>query len=144
MSTATGIGRRVGLCAAVAGATLGLAATTPGVASARVQPFQIQPAPFGNPNGSLDVPAIRCGLETGAKAGQVIVTGSRADRWGCPPFATVHWANLQTGATGSARLGAGLNGVPPAATLRTGRGQVAVVLTTSGIVTPGFATIAVR
>ena len=135
--------RRIGASLAAIGA--GLLTAAPGVAAAApVQPFQIQPAPFGNPNGSFDVPPIRCGFDTGGKTGQVTVTGSRRDRWGCPPFATVQWVNLQTGATGAARLGPGLNGVPPAATLRTGRGQVALVLTTSGIVTPGFATVVVR
>lgn len=145
MNTATGMGRRISLCTALAAAAVGMAAAVPGTAAAStVQPFQVQPAPFGNPNGSFDVPAIRCGLETGKTTGRVTVVGLAADRWGCPPMATVQWVNLQTGATGSMRLGPGLNGVPPAATLRTGRGQVALVLTTTGVVTPGLATVAVR
>ncbi|EGD56419.1 hypothetical protein SCNU_02662 [Gordonia neofelifaecis NRRL B-59395] len=134
----------MGVAAAAVGAGIGAAMAAPGVAAAStVQPFQIQAAPFGNPNGSFDAPPIRCGLETGVRSGQLTVTGIAPGRWGCPPFAQVRWANLSTGRTGVARLSAGLNGRPAEATLSTGRGQVVLALTTSGIVTPGFATIAV-
>ncbi|MGC4936108.1 hypothetical protein ACLQ3C_20780 [Gordonia sp. DT30] len=96
----------------------------PGVASAAppTVPFQINPAAFGNPNGSFDVPAVRCVAEIGR--GTATITGGRPDRWGCIPGADVHWVNLSTGATGYAKLGPGLNGVVPQAVLLTGRGQI--------------------
>jgi hypothetical protein len=51
----------------------------------------------------------------------------------------VRWLNLSTGASGSARLSDGLNGVPAEAIVQTGTGQIAVaVLSVAGsIITPG-------
>lgn len=118
-----------------------------GVASAApvTVPFQIDPAPFGNPNGSFDAPAIRCVAVVGDRPGVVLVTGGKPDRWGCPLSSQVQWLNLSTGATGSAQLSDGLNGIPAAATLNTGAGQVVVTLNPvgGGLVTPGFATFSV-
>ncbi|QRY61261.1 hypothetical protein JVX90_12545 [Gordonia sp. PDNC005] len=127
----------------VGAVALGAVALAPAPAQAApVVPFQIQPAPFGNPNGSLDVPPIRCGLVRDS-VGVVTVTGTRRDRWGCIPRASVSWINLSTGRTGSARLSAGLNGHVPQARLVTGRGQVVLTLgSAGGVMTPGFATIA--
>ncbi|GEE03796.1 hypothetical protein nbrc107696_42420 [Gordonia spumicola] len=115
--------------------------TAPYADAATVRPFQIQPAAFGNPNGSLDVPAVRCGVVRDG-AGVVTVTGTMRDRWGCIPSATVSWINLSTGRTGHARLSGGLNGHVPQVRLSTGRGQVVLTLAAGGIMTPGFATIA--
>lgn len=132
--------RRLAVCATiVAGAALAPAA----VASAAVTvPFQIDPAPFGNPNGSLDVPAIRCVAVLGEQPGTVTVTGGKYDGWGCLLSVEVRWLNLSTGASGSARLSNGLNGIPAAATLQTGTGQVAIaVMPEPGIVTPGVAVL---
>lgn len=140
MSTA----RRCAAVLAVVGGVGTGVMLAPGTASAApIHPFQVQPAAFGNPNGSLDVPPIHCGLTAG-RSGSLVVTGTQSGRWGCVPHGQVSWINLSTGATGAARLSGGLNGNPAEATLRTGRGQVAVMLTVGGIVTPGFATTAVR
>ncbi|MGO4201657.1 hypothetical protein AB4Z09_07810 [Rhodococcus sp. TAF43] len=133
--------RRLAVCAAVAAGSV-LAPVA--VASAAVTvPFQIDPAPFGNPNGSFDVPPIRCATVVGEQPGTLTITGGKDGRWGCLLSADVHWLNLSTGAFGSARLSDGLHGFPPAATLQTGTGQVAVtvVSTVGGTTTPGLATI---
>ncbi len=78
----------------------------------------------------------------GEQPGSVTITGGKADGWGCILMADVRWLNLSTGASGTARLSDGLNGIPAAATVATGPGQVVVVLTSSagGVVTPGVAT----
>ena len=127
----------VGFATAVA-----LALSSPAIASAATTvPFQIDPAPFGNPNGSFDVPAIRCAAEVGNRPGTATITGGKPGRWGCLIYAEVRWLNLSTGATGYARMSDGLNGFPPEAVLQTGVGQVVVtVLPLPGNVTPGFAT----
>ncbi|MFI6398395.1 hypothetical protein ACIBED_09820 [Rhodococcus coprophilus] len=111
------------------------------VAAASVTiPFQIDPAPFGNPNGSFDVPPIRCAAVVGEQPGAVTITGGKEGRWGCPLSSTVNWLNLSTGASGSAQLSDGLHGFPAQATLETGSGQVAVtVIPGHGLATPGVA-----
>lgn len=114
----------------------------PGTASAvTVTPFQLAPAPFGNPNGSFDVPAIRCGVEIGKARGVATVTGRDAGRWGCLPYVWVRWLNVSTGATGAAKMTSGLNGIPPQAMLRTGVGQVVVTIDAKSPVSPGLATV---
>lgn len=129
--------------AATACAAAATVLTGPGVAAAAtVRPFHIQPASFGNPNGSFDVPPIHCGTASSLRGG-VTVTGTLADGWGCLPGAHVSWLNLATGATGAARMSGGLGGRPAQARLRTGPGQVVVMVTASGVITPGFATVAV-
>ena len=67
------------------------------------------------------------------------ITGGNEGRWGCLLSSEVRWLNLSTGASGSARLSDGLNGVPAEAIVQTGTGQVAVaVLSVAGsIITPG-------
>ncbi|NKW23899.1 hypothetical protein GS961_16345 [Rhodococcus hoagii] len=113
------------------------------VASAAVTvPFQIDPAPFGNPNGSFDAPAVRCVAVVDEQPGAVTVTGGNAGGWGCLLSSEVRWLNLSTGASGSARLSDGLGGIPAAVTLQTGSGQVAVAVlsVTPGPITPGVAT----
>ncbi|WP_430335594.1 hypothetical protein [Rhodococcus sp. ACT016] len=130
--------RRSAVCAAiVAGPVLAPVA----VASAAVTvPFQIDPAPFGNPNGSFDAPAVRCAAVVGEQPGAVTITGDKEGRWGCPLSSEVRWLNLSTGASGSARLSDGLGGIPAETTLPTGAGQLAVaVLPAAGTITPGFA-----
>ncbi len=130
---------------AVGAAIAGVVALPPTVArAAPAMPFQIAPAPFGNPNGSLDVPPIRCGVVRDG-GGAVTITGTKRDGWGCIPHAQVTWVNFTNGRTGSARLSAGLNGKVPQARLVTGRGQVGIMLVSSGgVITPGFATLPVR
>ncbi len=116
----------------------------PPTASAAVVPFQIQPASYGNPNGSFDVPPIRCAVETGRQRGVVTITGADRGRWGCLAFGRVGWFNLTTGAAGRAKLSSGLNGIPPATSLRTGPGDVVIRIEAwGGVVTPGFATVRV-
>lgn len=133
--------RTLGISLAVVASGLSAA----GVASAAVTvPFQIDPAPFGNPNGSFDVPPIRCVAVVGDQPGTAVITGGKGDGWGCLLYSPVHWVNLSTGATGSARLSDGLNGIPPHVTLNTGPGQIALVLDPmGGSTTPGFATFLV-
>ncbi|MFG1783857.1 hypothetical protein ACGFIU_15590 [Rhodococcus oryzae] len=133
----------VACAAVVAGSVLASAA----VASAAVTvPFQINPAPFGNPNGSFDAPAVRCVAVVGEQPGTVTITGSeegrREGRWACQVLGDVHWLNLSSGAAGSARMSVAQSGYP-AAVLPTGTGQVvvAVVHTGSSFVTPGVATV---
>lgn len=130
--------RRLAVCtAAVAGTVLAPVA----VASAAVTvPFQIDPAPFGNPNGSFDAPAVRCTAVVGEQPGTVTITGGKEGRWGCLLSSEVRWLNLSTGASGSARLSDGLGGFPAEAILHTGAGQLAVtVLSAAGTITPGVA-----
>lgn len=133
--------RRLAVCAAVvAGSALAPAA----VAHAEVTvPFQINPAPYGNPNGSFDAPSVRCVAVVGEETGTVTITGGKEDQWGCLLSSDVHWLNLSTGASGSAVLSDGLNGIPPQAVLHTGPGQLAVTVISSagGIITPGAATL---
>ena len=135
--------RAVGVCATTIATSALLAA---GVASASTTvPFQVDPAPYGNPNGSFDAPSIRCVAVVGEEPGVVTITGGKEDGWGCLLYADVQWVNLSTGESGSARLSDGLNGIPAFATIDTGAGQVAVLLTstTPGPVTPGIATFQV-
>ena len=137
------LARVIGACA-FAVATSALA--TPGVAAAEVTvPFQINPASYGNPSGSFDVPPSRCAVRIGETEGSVTVTGSKPEGWGCLIDAQVDWLNLTTGASGTARMSDGLNGFPPEATLATGSGQVALVLhpLPGPPMTPGFATFTV-
>lgn len=132
--------RRLGFCIAAAVA-VGMASS--GAAEAAVTvPFQIDPAPFGNPNGSFDAPSVRCVAVVGDQAGVVTITGGKPGGWGCLLSSGVRWVNLSTGATGTAQLSDGLNGIPAAATVHTGAGQVAVLLdsVTPGVITPGLAT----
>ncbi|MDH6679364.1 hypothetical protein M2284_003586 [Rhodococcus sp. LBL1] len=131
--------RSIACAAIVAGSVLAPAA----VASAAVTvPFQIDPAPFGNPNGSFDVPSVRCVAVVGEQSGTVVIAGGKEGRWGCLLPGNVHWLNLSTGASGSAPMSTGPYGYP-AAVLPTGTGRVvvAVVIAGSTIITPGVATI---
>lgn len=131
--------RRLVICA-MAFAVPGLS-TAGTAAAATTIPFQINAAPLGNPNGSFDlVGSARCVAVVGEQSGIVVVTGANPGRWGCSVSAPVQWINLSTGATGTAQMSNGLHGLPPEATLRTGVGQVLVVLNPGGIHTPGFAT----
>ncbi|QBJ98616.1 hypothetical protein ERC79_08510 [Rhodococcus sp. ABRD24] len=130
--------RRLAICGSI---VIGSALAPAALASAAVTvPFQIDPAPFGNPNGSFDAPSVRCVAVVGEQPGTVTVTGGKEDRWGCLLSSEVRWLNMSTGASGSARLSDGLNGIPARAILQTGAGQLAVaVVPAAGIVTPGFA-----
>ncbi|MFC9786328.1 hypothetical protein [Rhodococcus sp. NPDC127528] len=134
--------RALGISAAGVVASSWLAA---GVAAAAVTvPFQVDPAPFGNPNGSFDAPPVRCAVVVGDRPGSATITGGKPGRWGCPLSSEVHWLNLSTGASGSGRLSDGLNGIPAEATLHTGAGQVVVALLPQpGPITPGFAAFSV-
>ncbi|MFZ2173906.1 MAG: hypothetical protein WAW17_07700 [Rhodococcus sp. (in: high G+C Gram-positive bacteria)] len=118
------------------------ALATAGIASAAVTvPFQINPAPFGNPNGSFDVPPSSCVAVLDEQPGSVTISGAKPGGWGCIIYSEVNWLNLSTGAAGTAWMSDGLNGFPPEATLNTGSGQVALTLRpTVGPTTPGFAT----
>ncbi|MFZ2527516.1 MAG: hypothetical protein WAX14_07660 [Rhodococcus sp. (in: high G+C Gram-positive bacteria)] len=134
---------RVAACAA----TVALSALVPAniASAAETIPFQIDPAPFGNPNGSFDAPSVRCVAIVGEHPGSVTITGGKDDRWGCLLMADVQWLNLSTGTSGTARLSDGLNGIPAAAVVPTGAGQVVVVVTSSagGVITPGIGTFSV-
>ncbi|MFD6857354.1 hypothetical protein ACFWCF_08440 [Rhodococcus sp. NPDC060090] len=135
--------RAVGVCATTIATSVLFAA---GVASASTTvPFQTDPAPYGNPNGSFDAPSIRCVAVIGEEPGTMTITGGKKDGWGCLLYADVQWVNLSTGESGSARLSDGLNGIPAFATIDTGAGQIAVLLTSTaaGPVTPGIATFQV-
>jgi len=132
--------RRLAVCA---GFAVGSVLTPVAIASAAVTvPFQVDPAPFGNPNGSFDAPAVRCVAVVGEQPGTVTITGGKDGGWGCLLSSEVRWLNLSTGESGSAWLSDGLNGVPAAATLQTGPGQIAVALLpgVTGPITPGVAT----
>lgn len=131
--------RRWVACAAiVAGAVLAPAA----VASAAVTvPFQINPAPFGDPNGSLDVPSIRCWAVVDEQSGAVTITGPKDGIRACLLPGDMHWLNLSNGASGTARMSAGKDGYPEA-TLPTGTGQVVIAATSNaGPYTPGLVTV---
>ena len=124
--------RSIACAAIVAGSVLAPAA----VASAAVTvPFQIDPAQFGNPNGSFDVPPVRCVAVVGEQSGTVMIAGGKEGRGGCLLPGNVHWLSLPTRMYGY-----------PAAILPTGTGRVvvAVVIAGSTIITPGVATIYVR
>lgn len=131
--------RRLSVCTSV---VITSALTSVALASAAVTiPFQINPAPYGNPNGSFDAPTVRCVAVVGELPGTVTITGGKEDRWGCLLSSEVRWLNLSTGVSGSARLSDGLNGVPAGAIVQTGTGQVAVAVTSvaGSIITPGVA-----
>ncbi|CAM3114359.1 hypothetical protein RHDE110596_17350 [Prescottella defluvii] len=139
--------RSVACAAVVAGSVLVPAAA----ASAAVTvPFQINPASFGNPNGSFDAPRVRCEALVGEPPGTVTITGSTEDGRAvtgepgaghCQILGDVHWLNLSSGAAGSARMSVAQYGYP-AAILPTGTGRVIVtVLPAPGTTTPGFATV---
>lgn len=130
--------RKIALCGAI-GAMLGLSA---GVAGADTIPFQLNPAPYGNPGGSIDSLPAHCVAITGARPGEITITGADPRGWGCYS-APLRWLNLSTGASGEARLSDGLNGIPPAATVATGSGQVAIIVLTGGVYTPGVVTTGV-
>ncbi|OJF77843.1 hypothetical protein [Nocardia seriolae] len=128
---------------AVAGtafALCGLATVGTAAADPVVIPFQINSAPYGIPGGSFDASPARCAAVVGEQSGTVVITGAQPQGWGCSTSTPVSWINLSTGATGNAVLSNGLNGIPSAATLYTGVGQVAVMLTPGGTYTPGLAT----
>ncbi|MGG7099560.1 hypothetical protein [Rhodococcus sp. 24CO] len=131
--------RRLAICSAV---VIGSALAPVATASAAVTvPFQINPAPFGNPNGSFDAPSVRCVAVVGEQSGTVTITGGKESRWGCLLSSEVRWLNLSTGVSGTALLSDGLNGFPSEVTLQTGTGQIAVaVISTTGTITPGGAT----
>lgn len=128
--------------AVVAGIVAGCGLSAIGTAAADpvVIPFQINSAPYGIPGGSFDAFPARCAAVVGEQPGTVVITGAQPQGWGCSISTPVTWINLSTGATGSAQLSNGLNGIPSAATLYTGIGQVAVMLTPSAPYTPGLAT----
>ncbi|WP_211188443.1 hypothetical protein [Gordonia asplenii] len=114
----------------------------PGTASASTRiPFQLNPAPFGNPNGSFDVPPIHCAVEVGSVRGVAVVTGTQRGRWGCMSYSWVHWRNLTNGWSGTAKMSSGLNGFPPETTMRTGVGQVVLMLDAKPPVSPGLASV---
>ncbi|MDL9936225.1 hypothetical protein QSJ18_05675 [Gordonia sp. ABSL1-1] len=114
----------------------------PGTASAAtIVPFQIEPAMYGNPNGSFDVPPVRCGVEVGKTRGVATVTGLMRQRWGCLPYLWIRWVNLSNGRTGTAKMSSGLNGIPAEAILRTDVGQVMLTLDVRSPMTPGVAVV---
>ena len=132
-----------GIIAAGAAIGAGFVAAPGSAQAAPVMPFQVNPAPLGNPNGSFDAPPVHCGVErTGP--GEVTVTGTDRDNWGCFQNTGMRWINLSTGRTGAGKTSHGLNGHPPEAVLHTGRGRVALIFDASAPVTPGFATFDVR
>lgn len=133
-----GVVRKLVICVSV---VIGAAVASAGTASASVTvPFQVAPAPFGNPNGSFDLPAFRCVAVVGEQPGSVTITGGNEGRWGCLISSDVRWLNVSTGATGYARMSDGLYGIPGQVTLHTGIGQVVVtVVGSGGTITPGIA-----
>lgn len=135
----TNLVRRLSACVSIVAVSVLAPAA---VASAAVTvPFQIDPAPFGNPNGSFDAPPVHCVAVVGEQPGTVTITGAKDERWGCMLSTEVRWMNLSTGASGTGRLSGDNQGTPGEATLQTGAGQVAVaILPAAGPVTPGFAT----
>lgn len=134
--------RTLVVCAAAA---IGSVFVTAGTASAETAvPFFIDPAPFGNPNGSFDAPSVRCVAVVGEQTGTVRITGGKDGGWGCLISSQVHWINLATGAVGTAVTSDGLNGFVPEATLATGPGVVAItIVATNGVITPGLTTVTV-
>ncbi|MET3958051.1 hypothetical protein ABIE52_004917 [Rhodococcus sp. OAS809] len=135
----TNLVRRLSACVSIVAVSVLAPAA---VASAAVTvPFQIDPAPFGNPNGSFDAPPVHCVAVVGEQPGTVTITGAKDERWGCMLSTEVRWMNLSTGASGTGRLSGDNQGTQGEATLQTGAGQVAVaILPAAGPVTPGFAT----
>ncbi len=135
----TNLVRRLSACVSIVAVSVLAPAA---VASAAVTvPFQINPAPFGNPNGSFDAPPVHCVAVVGEQPGTVTITGAKDEGWGCMLSTEVRWMNLSTGASGTGRLSGDNQGTPGEATLQTGAGQVAVaILPAAGPVTPGFAT----
>ncbi len=133
----TNLVRRLSACVSIVAVSVLAPAA---VASAAVTvPFQINPAPFGNPNGSFDAPPVHCVAVVGEQPGTVTITGAKEERWGCMLSTEVRWMNLSTGASGSGRLSGDNQGTPGEATLQTGAGQVAVaILPAAGPVTPGY------
>lgn len=123
------------------GATLALAG--PGSAAPVGVPFQIAPAPYGNPGGSIDSLPTHCVVVVGERPGVATVAGGQNDGWGCTLNTPIRWINLSTGASGVAVTSDGLNGFPPRAEIATGPGQIAMMITPGGVYTPGFATVAV-
>lgn len=117
--------------------------TNSGAASAAPTtiPFQINPAPYGNPNGSFDAFAAHCAVEIGDRPGVVAVIGAERGRWGCTNQAPVQWVNISTGRTGATLMSNGLNGIPAAATLETGVGQVLILVNPGSTTTPGFTSV---
>ncbi|MFD7841434.1 hypothetical protein ACFV4K_00640 [Nocardia sp. NPDC059764] len=125
-------------------AMCGLPAVATAAADTVTIPFQIDAAPFGNPNGSFDAFPARCAAVLGGTPGTVVITGAKPGGWGCTISTPVRWINLSTGATGVVVLSDGLNGIPSAATINSGPGRVAVMLAPGGTYTPGFATFDVQ
>ncbi|NKY84134.1 hypothetical protein [Nocardia veterana] len=134
--------RKFALCSAVAVSSAIGVMLGSGSGAAETTPFQLNPAPYANPNGSVDSLPAHCVAITGERPGEVTITGADPRGWGCST-APVRWLNFSTGASGEAHLSNGLNGIPPAATIATGSGQVAVVVFTGGVYTPGFVTVRV-
>lgn len=131
--------RRAAMCGAVG---LGMVLAPTAVASAEVTvPFQISPAPYGNPNGSVDSPPAHCVAVVGEVPGTVRISDAEGFNTGCYLVSDVRWVNLTTGASGAARMSDGLGGTPREAVIRTGPGQVALVgLPSNGFTLPGLAT----
>jgi hypothetical protein len=135
----TNLVRRLSACVSIV--TVSVLAPAAVASAAVTVPFQINPAPFGNPNGSFDAPPVHCVAVVGEQPGTVTITGAKDERWGCMLSTEVRWMNLSTGASGTGRLSGDNQGTPGEATLQTGAGQVAVaILPAAGPVTPGFAT----
>ncbi len=79
--TVTNLVRRLSACVSIVAVSVLAPAA---VASAAVTvPFQINPAPFGNPNGSFDAPPVHCVAVVGEQPGTVTITGAKDERWGC-------------------------------------------------------------
>jgi hypothetical protein len=135
----TNLVRRLSACVSIV--TVSVLAPAAVASAAVTVPFQINPAPFENPNGSFDAPPVHCVAVVGEQPGTVTITGAKDERWGCMLSTEVRWMNLSTGASGTGRLSGDNQGTPGEATLQTGAGQVAVaILPAAGPVTPGFAT----
>ncbi|MFD4294004.1 hypothetical protein ACFWPA_16000 [Rhodococcus sp. NPDC058505] len=131
--------RRFVACAAIGACSVLTPVTA--AATAVTVPFQINPAPFGNPYGSLDVPTIRCVAVVGEQPGTVRITGPDEGWWKCLRPGDVQWLNLSSGAAGSAPMSTGADGYPEAV-LPTGPGRVVLVATSgAGPYTPGVATV---
>ena len=70
----TNLVRRLSACVSIVAVSVLAPAA---VASAAVTvPFQINPAPFGNPNGSFDAPPVHCVAVVGEQPGTVTITGA--------------------------------------------------------------------
>lgn len=133
--------RLIGTCAVAVGAvTVGApVAAADGVGA---HPFQVNPAPFGNPNGSFDHPPVDCVTVVGEQPSEVRISGGGEGGWGCLLYSRIDWVNLSTGETGVGWMSDGLHGNPPESTLVTGPGHVALALwPTNPTVTPGFTTV---